>query len=666
MVVVAAFLCLAGSGLTVMTLRRLVVATGRRKLIQLALSGLVTGATIWATHFIAMLAFDPGVEHGYGIAFTVISLLVAVLGSLLANACVSYGNGPAPFVFAGVLFGLTVSLMHYTGMSAFQIPGEIIWLPRPRVVSVLLGVGLGVASYHRIMFPITRWCWQGGTVFMVLSICAMHFIGMSAFEIRLDSSVSVAPQILSDTMMGLLIFSVVTIILFIGFSSIGIETHLEREAMLQLEHTVMHDHLTGLPNRLHFKRRMQQAKERLAHDPSAGVGVVSVDLDLFKQVNDIHGHETGDQVLKVIAQRIRAVITPQEFVARIGGDEFVAIKCDLQTTEESSAFAQRLYDAIVPVIRLENCVVSTGACLGVASSLHDDRDPDVLLQKSDLALYRAKRSPDRHICVYDTEMDQLVRQKMALIGDLRQALAEDQFSLVYQLQNDATSRAIVGCEVLLRWNHPTLGAVSPAEFIPLAEETGLINDIGRWVLRTACAEAASWNNAWSIAVNVAPQQLSQPSFADEVAFVLEETNLPAARLELEVTEASVIQDQASTLRVLKQIKQMGVRIAMDDFGTGYSSLATLQAFPFDKIKIDRSFVTDLDRNPQRAAIVRSTLALGEAFGIPVLAEGVETEAELRFLSAESCRYVQGFLFGKPMPVDAMRARVAERDVTIAS
>lgn len=417
---------------------------------------------------------------------------------------------------------------------------------------------------------------------------------------------------------------------------------------------------------MQFKRRMQEATALLVRDPKADIAIVSMDLDLFKQINDIHGHNTGDQVLKVIAKRITSATGPHEFVARVGGDEFVAIKCNVLTPQDAFSFAQRLRDAIVPVMQLDQCAVSTGACLGVASSLNDGRDPDVLLQKSDLALYRAKRSPDRKICTYDAEMDQQVKEKMALIGDLRNALPEGQFSLVYQLQNDAASRAIVGCEVLLRWTHPTRGAIPPDVFIPLAEETGLINEIGRWVLRTACIEAASWDTAWSIAVNVAPQQLSQPSFVDEVAFILEESQLPAARLELEVTEASVIQDQASTLQVLKQVKALGVRIAMDDFGTGYSSLATLQAFPFDKIKIDRSFITDLNSNPQRAAIVRSTLALGEAFGIPVLAEGVETEAELHFLSVESCKYVQGFLFGRPLAVDGMRACVTARKKAAAS
>lgn len=663
---VATLVCVAGSLLSVLMLRRVITATGVRKRAQLMLSSLVTGATIWTTHFIAMLAYDPGVDHGYEPYLTALSLGIAVIGALGANIIFAYGTHHKRYIGAGACFGLCVSIMHYTGMNAYQLPGDIVWRPDAIAMSLLLGVVLGIAAYHRMLHPVTRYCWLGGASLMVLAICAMHFTGMSAFEIQLDSSVIVPPQVLSDAVLGILIFSVVTLILFIGFSAISIETNLEREAVDRLKYTVSHDHLTGLPNRLHLKQRLDDLSVALDHDPTKNVAVVSIDLDLFKEINDIHGHEVGDMVLMAVASRLRNVIGANEFISRVGGDEFIALKTDLTDASEAMAFATAIRDSILPPIRIDTCTVVTGVSLGIATSDNDGLDMDSLLRKSDLAMFRAKEDPDINICQYDAEMDQKIREKMRMINDLRLALDGEQFQIVYQLQNETGTREPVGCEALLRWHHPDHGVISPAVFIPLAEETGLINDIGRWVLRTACIEAASWGKPWSVAVNVAPQQIAQPTFVDDLKTVLHDSKLVPQRLELEVTEASVINDQAYALKVLKEVKELGVRIAMDDFGTGYSSLATLQTFPFDKIKIDRAFVTDLHKNHQRAAIVRSTLSLGEALDIPVLAEGVETEDELAYLAEQGCHFVQGFYFGKPLHVDAIRRLTTAQIDTIAS
>lgn len=663
---VATLVCIAGSLLTVLTLRRAITATGARKRAQLMLSSLVTGATIWTTHFISMLAYDPGVDHGYEPYLTAMSLGIAVVGALAANLIFAYGAHRNRHVGAGACFGLSVSIMHYIGMSAYQLPGDIIWRPGAVMTSLLLCVAIGIAAYHRMLHPVTRYCWLGGATLMVLAICAMHFTGMSAFEIHLDSRVIVPPQVFSDAVLGIFIFSVVMLILFIGFSAISIETNLEREAVDRLKYTVTHDHLTGLPNRLDLKQRVDDLSIALDHDPTKNVAVVSVDLDLFKEINDIHGHEVGDMVLMAVASRLRNVIGANEFISRVGGDEFIALKTDLSDAGDAMTFATAIRDCILPPIRIDTCTVVISVSLGIATSDNDGLDMDGLLRKSELAMFRAKEDPDINICQYDAEMDQKVREKMRMINDLRLALDGDQFQIVYQLQNETGTREPIGCEALLRWHHPDHGIISPAVFIPLAEETGLINDIGRWVLRTACIEAASWAKPWSVAVNVAPQQIAQPTFIDDLNAALRDSKLPPQRLELEVTEASVINDQAYALKVLKEVKKIGVRIAMDDFGTGYSSLATLQTFPFDKIKIDRSFVTDLHKNHQRAAIVRSTLSLGEALDIPVLAEGVETEDELTYLAEQGCRFVQGFYFGKPLHVDVIRRLTAVQIDTIAS
>lgn len=663
---VAALVCVAGSSLTIMTLRRLIGASGRRKRIQLVMSSLITGATIWSTHFIAMLAYDPVVEHGYDPLLTGASLGVAVLGAFLSNASVAYRQGYTQFILAGSAFGLTVSIMHYVGMSSYLLPGKIIWNEWPVAASVLLGMGLGIASYDRVLRPITRFCWLAGAVLMLLSIYATHFTAMSAFEIRLNPTQDVPPQVLSDSVVGLLIFAIVALVLFIGYTAISIETNLERESIRKLEHAVAHDYLTGLPNRLKLAQKLDDIEILLQSDPLFDVAVVAIDINNFKYVNDVHGHTFGDAVLSTLAKRLQDNLRDGEFLACIGGDQFVALLTKLETTKDAREFANNVCGLIAERVDGESSAITLTASVGIATSLLDGRSADTLMRKSDYALFRAKDEFDLQICEYDAVFDQQIREKIALTEDLRFALAKDQFSLVYQLQNETGSRKPIGCEALLRWHHPTRGLISPVTFIPLAEESGQIKDIGRWVMRAACFEAASWVQPWSIAVNVAPQQLLQPNFLDDVADILRESGLDPNRLEVELTEASVNHDQASTLKTLKAIKEMGIRIAMDDFGTGYSSLATLQNFPFDKIKIDRSFITDLHKNKKRGAIVRSTMLLAKAFDMSVLAEGVETLDELNFLKAEGCNFVQGYFFGKPMVTDAIRELTMAEDISIAS
>ncbi|MGR3496079.1 putative bifunctional diguanylate cyclase/phosphodiesterase [Citreimonas sp.] len=326
---------------------------------------------------------------------------------------------------------------------------------------------------------------------------------------------------------------------------------------------------------------------------------------------------------------------------------------------EVRAFAERLHASLVEPVHFDGVPLTFGAAIGVATTDRDGRDIEALIRKSDLAMYSAKTQAGTNICLFDADMDRQNRERILLIQDMRNAIRNGEFELVYQLQNDVESRDGNGFEALLRWNHPVHGLISPARFIPLAEQTGLIREIGLCVLRTACHEAASWDTPMRIAVNVAPQQLAQPSFTEHLSDILMESGIDPGRLELEITEASIIDDQKHALAVMHKIKAMGVKIAMDDFGTGFSSLAMLRTFPFDKIKIDRSFIQDVHEDEQRAAIVRSTLLLGEALRIPVLAEGVELETELAFLKTERCQLVQGFLFGRPKTLAEAREYVQQ-------
>ncbi|MBM7066983.1 bifunctional diguanylate cyclase/phosphodiesterase [Actibacterium sp. 188UL27-1] len=660
LVVVAALVCVVGSCLTVLLTRRMIAVSGKRRRIQIALTSLIGGATIWSTHFIAMLSYDPREEHGYDPVLTALSLGIAVLGMLAVKATLASRWGAQTPLLSGALFGGAVSLMHYVGMSAYQLAGHLVWNATAVAISILAGMIVGAAAYHRIVYPVTRYCWMGGAVLMVIAICTMHFTGMGAFRIQLDDQIAVPQSLISDTVMSLLILAVMAVILFVGFASFSIETNLEIETRGRLEHAALHDPLTDLWNRMGLDRRMADLTADLEQDAAEHVAVLTIDLNRFKEINDLYGHAAGDVVLRTVAARLSGAITRQQFIARAGGDEFIALMWGIDQKEAVLAFAEHLHSLIVAPIDIAQVSSMVGASIGIATSLDDGRVLRDLLCKSDLAMYRAKTEQTGDICFYDAQMDEQSRDTLLLIQDLRHACARDEFELVYQLQNDIRTRAPIGFEALLRWNHPTRGRVSPADFIPIAEKSGLIREIGLWVLRTACAEAASWPEPFSIAVNVAPQQLVQPSFVEQVSDILMETRLAPERLELEVTEASIIDDMAHTSKIMFELKAMGIRIAMDDFGTGYSSLATLQAFPFDKIKIDRSFIQDIHKDEQRAAIVRSTVLLGTALDIPVLAEGVEVEAELDFLRAESCTSAQGYYFGKPLSLEDMRAMVHDQ------
>ncbi|GFE50019.1 bifunctional diguanylate cyclase/phosphodiesterase [Roseobacter cerasinus] len=655
LVALAATICLIGSCLSVLLSRRLLSARGTRRLIQIALSSMIAGATIWTTHFVAMLAYDPGMRHGYEPIATGVSLLIAVLGLLVSNAIFTFAPKGIYTLVAGAIFGLTVAAMHYVGMSAYLLPGQIVWDQTYVIASVLLGAIFGAGAYHRMAFPITRYCWLGGATLMVLSICAMHFTGMTAVTIELSPLYRVPAQVVSDETLGLLIIGIMAVVLLVGFAAVSIETGIEQEARGKLEQAALQDPLTALPNRMHLNEKMTELSARLTADETERLAVLTIDLNRFKEINDIYGHSAGDAVLSAVGKRFCATLEEDEFVARSGGDEFVALKRGVRRQEQVMAFAKRLHALLIEPIQIDQASVVVGASIGIATSMHDGRVLHDLLHKSDLAMYRAKMEPERHICIYNAEMDQQSRERIVMINDLREAAARGEFELVYQLQNDIGSLDPIGFEVLLRWHHPDRGMIPPDVFIPIAEESGLIRDIGLWVLRTACFEAMTWPKPFSVAVNVAPQQLVQPSFLEHVSDILMESRLPPERLELEVTEASIIDDQAHTLRVMHRLKDMGVRIAMDDFGTGYSSLATLQTFPFDKIKIDRSFVQNVHLDQQRAAIVRSTLLLGAALNIPVLAEGVEVEDELAFLRAEKCNSAQGFYFGRPMSRDDVQS-----------
>ncbi len=414
------------------------------------------------------------------------------------------------------------------------------------------------------------------------------------------------------------------------------------EAQNQLAHAANHDALTGLPNRLLFCARMEEALARGRRGEN--FAVLCLDLDRFKEVNDTLGHHVGDLLLVEVARRLREELREMDTLARLGGDEFAVIQADLKTADDSAALARRLVARVAEPFVVDGRQVVVGLSIGIAIAPHDGAQHDDLLKAADMALYGAKAQGRGGWRYFEPEMNARMQMRRALELDIRRALERDEFVLFYQPIIDISSRKIKSFEALIRWRHPERGILAPDVFIPLCEELGLIRPLGAWVLRRACAEAARWPRVVGVAVNLSPVQFQGRNLVETVAAALTNAGLSAERLELEITESVMLQDTATTLETLHGLKRLGVRIAMDDFGTGYSSLSYLQSFPFDKVKIDRSFTQGLDRSRQSDAIVKAVTDLCEGLDMCTTAEGVETEEQFRALARTGCREAQGYLF----------------------
>ena len=413
------------------------------------------------------------------------------------------------------------------------------------------------------------------------------------------------------------------------------------------------DALTGLLNRKAFHNLLGQALAK-AKRSDAPVSVLCIDLDRFKSVNDSLGHPIGDALLTKIAERLRNITREGDIVGRLGGDEFVIVQTNVEQPRGAEALAARIVDLIGRTYVVGGHMLNVGASVGVALSPGDGDDADTLLKRADLALYRAKHDGRGMFRFFESDMDTRMQARRSMEIELRRALALKELELAYQPQIELSSNDVVGFEALLRWKSPARGLVSPADFIPLAEEIGLIVPIGDWVLQTACKEAASWSRPVSIAVNLSPVQFRSARLVDSVIAALAFSGLDPARLELEITEGALLEDTGRVLAALQALRALGVRISMDDFGTGYSSLSYLQKFPFDKIKIDQSFVRGIGSG-DCGAIVRAVASLGASLGMKTTAEGVETTEQLARMRAEGCSEVQGYLTGRPMPADAAAA-----------
>ncbi len=415
----------------------------------------------------------------------------------------------------------------------------------------------------------------------------------------------------------------------------------------RIRHLAQFDALTDLPNRVSFYER---ARAILAHLPRGGTaGFLSLDLDHFKNVNDTLGHPTGDAMLKAVAARMKSCIREEDFVARLGGDEFALVQIPSAQAADLPALASRLIEVVGAPYEIEGHQIVIGLSVGIAIAPSDGADPDVLMKNADLALYRAKADGGGTYRFFEQAMDARMQARRALELDLRKAVVNGEFVVEYQPIVDVKTCAITSCEALVRWHHPQRGLIPPVEFIALAEETGLIVPIGEWVLTQACTEAVRWPEHVMVSVNLSPAQFRSRNIVQTVRDALAKSGLPAKRLELEITELVLLEETEGAFALLRQLHELGIRIAMDDFGTGYSSLGYLRSFPFDKIKIDQSFIRDLPHKEDSVAIVRAVVGLSSSLGITTTAEGVETKDQLASLATEGCNEFQGFLYSRPKP-----------------
>ena len=798
LVLLAGLVCFVASIVAVNIFHRAIASQARTRLIWIAIAGAAIGYGIWATHFIAMLAYEPGVSTGYGIVLTALSLATAMVLTSTGFGFAAGDIGPRRAAVGGAIMGAGIASMHYLGMWALEVPGRVTWSPDLVFVSIALGMFFGYAALAIALGYKGRWGTLAAALFLTLSIVLLHFTAMGAVRIVPDPTQASGDLSLSPAFLALAIAGVALSVL--GMSLIGVladrrlasrtrrfeevisqlslaqqqlersqrelheqkcrldsainhmgeglcmfdaekrlvvcnaryaemyrlppellragtphreiiqhriasgilkgetsdkaaqqlistlnalpsdatasridefangrlicvtrqplagggwvATHLDvteqRRSEARITYMAQHDALTDLPNRVLLRERMEHA---LAVTRSGGpdLAVLMLALDRFKEVNDTLGHPTGDTLLRAVAARLLGCARETTLIARLGGDEFAVIDYVTNPVVEATALAEKIRKALCDPFDLGDHQVIAGTSIGIAIAPRDGIDCDEILKSADLALYSAKGGGRGAFRFFEPELDQLMHARRNLERELRDALANSEFELHYQPFVNTRTGEISGFEALLRWHHPQRGLVSPAEFIPLAEETGLIVPLGEWVLRTACAEAAKWPAHLRIAVNLSPAQFRSKELVPVIVGALANSGITSQRLELEVTETVIMHDSEAVFAALGQLRKLGVQIALDDFGTGYSSLSFLQKFPFDKIKIDRSFVEELssarDGSRQIArAVVRFAVSLGKT----TTAEGVETREQLDILRAEACGEIQGYYFSPPV------------------
>lgn len=722
-------------------------SASRRRRNWIAVAAFAAGLSVWATHFLAMLAYRGLLPIGFDLAPTVLSAILAVAG--FWSALGVSGEGWRSAFFRALIVTVTVAAMHFTGMAGMEVAAVIAYDAGPilagAAVAFLLfflafGLFARLEGARRIVIPAFG---------AIAAICALHFTAMSATVLTPDPALAgpdaggLGRAWLTGAVSGvtvLILAGIATAALIdrylvdlAGFAdatldgiamvrdgrileanarfaalverpvaalvgenpnallaaadglsactprAVAIEAAPQigntarifelavhtieyrgrptevlairdltekRAAQRKVEYLARHDMLTGLANRTLFLERLEH---QLAGCGGTGepFALLALDLDRFKAVNDLFGHAEGDRVLRDVAAILKDSARAGDTVARLGGDEFMIVMSAGSDAEAARRLGERILAAFRTEMDHSVDPTAVGVSIGIAVFPQDGANGETLMHAADLALYRAKLGGRGMLAFYDLAMDRETTERRQMETDLRQAVGRGELRVVYQPIHSVEGGGIVGYEALMRWRHPVRGEIPPGVFIPLAEEAGIIIALGEWVLREACRAASRWEPHLKVAVNISPVQFRLANLAFVVSRTLDETGLRPSRLELEMTESALLKDRAVTLDILRQLKALGVSIVMDDFGTGYSSLSNLQSFPFDKIKIDRSFIAAMDRDENARAIVRAVVGLGRSLALPVTAEGIETGQQYRMAVDEGCAQAQGFLFGEP-------------------
>ncbi|MCH5497603.1 putative bifunctional diguanylate cyclase/phosphodiesterase [Pseudomonas syringae] len=648
---------------------RIVSARGRAVHLWIAGGAVAMGVGTWSTHFIGMLAFVLPIDLGYDVPLVLLSLLIAIGFSGFALWLATLPRLPALQLSLGsLLLGLGISATHYTGMAAMRMQPGIQYTPWLFALSLVIAVvasaaALRVAFHLRQQRPRVYVLRASAALLLGLAVIGMHYTGMAAANFADGSFCGALPQGLSSNGLDRFVLVASLSILGIALFSCILDSHLETrtavladsltQANLELTHLALHDNLTGLPNRALLTERIDQAMKR-ATETGGCFALMFMDLDGFKPVNDAFGHHTGDLLLRQVALRLRNSLHRRDTLARVGGDEFVLL-VELQHPEDALAVARRQVNEVGnPFIIGEHQLqisLSIGICVypGNGSTQHE------LLINADAARYHTKAAGKNGYSFFDVSMNSNARNQLQMSQDLHKAIKHRQFCIYYQPKFDAMTGLPVGAEALLRWNHPEQGVLGPDLFISMAEKTGLIIQIGEWVLDEACRQMREWYTQgyshWRIAVNLSALQFCHAGLVTAVADTLARHQLPANCLTLEITETTAMHDADASLAVLRRLSEMGVDLSIDDFGTGYSSLMYLKRLPANEIKIDRGFVRDLEHDTDDAAIVSAIVAVGQALNLRIVAEGVETAVQQRFLTHLGCHSLQGFLLGYPLPAE---------------
>ncbi|WP_284778176.1 EAL domain-containing protein [Agrobacterium sp. lyk4-40-TYG-31] len=718
----------------------------KRRPYWVVVAAFASGLSVWATHFIAMLAYQGSVPIGFDFPFTALSAIVAVFGFWLSLQFLWEKTGAV--VLSGIAITVAVAAMHFIGMAGMQVAASIEY----RLTPILVGTAVTATLFCLAFFFFRH---LRGHKRVTLSACAailgvltLHFTGISSTILIPDPSIA-GPHI--DGTDRALLMASISGVTFLVLAATGIAALIDRylvdlkglvgatldglavvqdgrivevnsrfaglfgateasligvnaeelmhaddgmpahhsraaaveavpnrgdrsrtfelavrtieyrgrpcevmavrdltekrRAQREVEYLARHDMLTGLANRTMFQERLNN--HITVAKNSDQFALLALDLDRFKAVNDLFGHAEGDRVLKDVSRILQQSARTGDLVARLGGDEFVILTAFGTTSDEARDLGEQILETFRQEMNSVSDPTAVGITIGIAAFPANGDDSETLMHAADLALYRAKINGRGIIAFYDLAMDQETKERRRLESDLRQAISRNELELLYQPVHSVENGEVAGYEALVRWQHPTRGMVQPDVFIPIAEESGIIIALGEWILHEACTAAVRWEPHIKVAVNISPVQFSLANLAYTICATLEKTGLAPSRLELEMTEAALLKDRAITLSTMRQLKRLGVTIVMDDFGTGYSSLSNLRSFPFDKIKIDRSFIAAMKQDENAHTIVRAIIGLGRSLDLPVTAEGIETDSQYRMVVDEGCTQAQGYLFGKP-------------------